>query len=376
MTLQCPNCKKAFELDSTQEMQLLAQVRDAAFDKSVEKAVRERVGQIEAGFESKIALAVEQQKTADLKTQQAAVSAINAELQAARAQLDREALERTLAVERAVRAAEDGFRTELQAVKSELDYYKDLKARMSTKMIGETLEQHCAAEFARVRGLLPDGVYFDKDNDARTGSKGDFIYRETQDGVEVLSIMFEMKNEADSTEKKHKNEDFLRELDRDRREKKCEYAVLVSLLEADSDVYNAGIVDMSHKYPKMYVIRPQFFIPIITILRGAALQALDARRKAQELMDRDLDITRLETDLAEFQKGFNYNCDQAGKRISEVGEEIDKAIARLQKARDAVTAAERQMRLAAGKAEDLTLRRLSRGNQTIQSECARAGIKL
>lgn len=366
MRLECPNCHADFVLDENQSAKLLAQVRDAAFERQVANAVREKTAALESDFGNRLALAVERQRSDDIQAAAAERERLSGEIAQLRAEVKGFETVKALAVREAVDALQVKHDETERALRTEMEYYRDLKARMSTKMIGETLEQHCSAEFERIRAFLPAGVYFEKDNDARTGSKGDFIYRESQGGVDVLSVMFEMKNEADGTERKHRNEDFFRELDKDRREKKCEYAVLVSLLEADSEVYNNGIVDVSHRYPKMYVIRPQFFIPLLTILRSAALSAMEARTELAAVRDQNIDVARFEADIAKFREGFDYNIEQAGKRLTETLDEIDKAIARLQKARDGISAAERQIRLAGSKSDSLTVQKLVRGNPTME----------
>ena len=250
-------------------------------------------------------------------------------------------------------------------------YYKDFKARQSTKMVGESLEIHCETEFNKLRATGFQHAYFEKDNDARSGSKGDYIYRETDpEGVEFISIMFEMKNEMDETATKKKNEDFLKELDKDRREKNCEYAVLVSLLEPDSELYNQGIVDMSHRYPKMYVIRPQFFIPIITILRNAATNALDYRRQLEVVRNQNIDISHFEEDMNDFKEKFARNFRIASERFQKAIGEIDKTIDHLQKTKEALLSSENNLRLANNKAEDLTIKRLTRKNPTMAAKFA------
>ena len=248
-------------------------------------------------------------------------------------------------------------------------YYKDLKTKMSTKMVGETLEQHCEIEFNRLRATGFQNAYFEKDNDARTGSKGDFIFRDkTDDGVEYISIMFEMKNEMDTTASKHKNEDFFKELDKDRCEKGCEYAVLVSLLEADSEFYNTGIVDVSYKYPKMYVIRPQFFIPIITLLRNAAANSIQYKRQLAEYSSQNIDVTNFENKLLDFQEKFSYNYGLAQKKFDEAIKDIDKTIDTLQKTKAALLSSENNLRLANDKAQDITIKKLTRGNPTMRQK--------
>ena len=251
----------------------------------------------------------------------------------------------------------------------QIAYYKDFKARQSTKMVGESLEQHCMVEFDKVRAAAFRNAYFEKDNDARTGSKGDFIFREaSEDGTEYISIMFEMKNEMDETATKHKNEDFFKELDKDRNEKKCEYAVLVSLLEADNEYYNQGIVDVSHRYPKMYVIRPQFFIPLITILRNAAQTSLETRRELAEVRSQNIDITNFENSVNAFKSDFARNVELAGKKFKTAIEEIDKTIEHLQKTKEALLSSDHNLQIANRKAEDLTIKRLTRGNPTMKQK--------
>ncbi|MBO5488905.1 MAG: DUF2130 domain-containing protein, partial [Eubacterium sp.] len=242
------------------------------------------------------------------------------------------------------------------------------KMRQSTKMIGESLEQHCETEFNKLRATGFQTATFGKDNDTSRGSKGDYIYRDFQDGVEFISIMFEMKNEADETATKHKNEDFFKKLDKDRTEKGCEYAVLVSMLETENEYYNTGIVDVSHLYPKMYVIRPQFFIPIITLLRNAAMNSLAYRKELVDIQSRNVDVTHFEDALNDFKDKFAYNYGQASKRFNEAIDEIDKSMSHLQKIKDALLASDRQLRLANDKAEDLTIKKLTRNNPTMKEK--------
>ncbi|ATU20360.1 DUF2130 domain-containing protein [Bifidobacterium choerinum] len=269
--------------------------------------------------------------------------------------------------------SEEQHRKELALRDDEIERLKDFKTRQSTKMVGESLEQHCMNEFNKVRmGLFP-GAYFDKDNDARTGSKGDFIFRDyDEDGDEYISIMFEMKNEMESTEKKHKNADFFKELDKDRKEKGCEYAVLVSMLEADSELYNAGIVDVSYECDKMYVIRPQFFIPLITLLRNAARKSVDLRREVEQMRRQNVDVTGFEDKLNDFRDRFGKNFDLAARHYQEAIKRIDNAIRELQKTRDELAGSERQLELANNKAQDLTIRKLTWGNPTMREKFADA----
>ena len=260
----------------------------------------------------------------------------------------------------------DSYKEKLKDKDEQIAYYKDFKARQSTKMIGESLEQHCFTEFNKLRPLFPNS-YFEKDNDAKTGSKGDFIFRDyDEEKTEIVSIMFEMKNEADETATKHKNEDFFKELDKDRREKKCEYAVLVSMLEMDNDYYNEGIVDVSHKYEKMYVVRPQFFIPIITLIRGAALNSLKYKKELTMVQNQNLDIIHFEDDLNEFKDRFGKNYRLASERFKKAIEEIDKSIDHLQKIKDNLLKSEDNLRLANNKAEDLTITKLTKNNETVK----------
>ena len=263
----------------------------------------------------------------------------------------------------------DKYLTELKTKDEMIAYYKDMKAKLSTKMVGETLEQHCETEFNKLRATAFQNAYFEKDNDARSGSKGDYIYRETDGaGNEIISIMFEMKNEGDETATKHKNEDFLKELDKDRTEKKCEYAVLVTLLEADSELYNSGIVDVSHRHEKMYAIRPQFFIPIITLLRNAALNSLQYKQELALVKAQSIDITNFEDNMNTFKEGFARNYDLASRKFQDAIGGIDKTIMQLQKTKEALLSSENNLRLANQKAEDLTIKRLTRGNPTMAAK--------
>jgi len=244
-----------------------------------------------------------------------------------------------------------------------------MKLKLSTKMIGETLEQHCEIEFNKLRATAFPKAYFEKDNDARTGSKGDFIFRENDEaGNEIISIMFEMKNEGDETATKKKNEDFFKELDRDRTEKKCEYAVLVTLLEAENELYNSGIVDVSHRYPKMYVVRPQFFIPIITLLRNAAMNSMQYKAELALVRNQNIDITNFEDKMNKFKEGFARNYELASKKFRDAIDEIDKTIYHLQKTKDALLSSENNLRLANDKADDLTIKKLTHGNPTMKAK--------
>lgn len=257
---------------------------------------------------------------------------------------------------------------QLRLKQEQIDYYKDLKAKMSTKMVGETLEQHCNFEFEQyIRPLMPN-AYFNKDNDASAGTKGDFIFRDSEDGVEYISIMFEMKNENDTTATKHKNEDFLKKLDDDRKKKGCEFAVLVSLLEADNELYNTGIVNKSHLYPKMYVIRPQFFVPFINLLVQASKKSLEYKKQLIQAREKEIDVTNFEEKLDEFKKGFGNNYRLASEKFTTAIDEIDKTIDHLQKVRKALVGSERNLRLANDKAEELTIKSLTKNNPTMKAK--------
>lgn len=267
---------------------------------------------------------------------------------------------------------ESGLREQFAVIMKEKDatieFYKDMKARMSTKMIGESLEQHCFTEFSRVRPYAYPSSFFEKDNDAREGSKGDFIFRDYENGVEYISIMFEMKNEADATATKHKNEDFFAKLDRDRTAKGCEYAVLVSLLESDNELYNDGIVDVSHRYDKMYVIRPQFFLPLISLLTKTSKKAVKYIETIEQMKQQSIDVSSFETKLNQFREGFARNYNLAQDRFRKAIEEIDKSIANLQKVKDSLLSSENNLRLANNKADELTIKKLTRGNPTMKAK--------
>jgi hypothetical protein len=296
-----------------------------------------------------------------------AVNVIEKQRDELKSDLERAQLEKQLAES----SLKDKYETQIKDRECEIERLRDMKARLSTKMVGETLEQHCETEFNRARSMAFPRAYFEKDNDARSGSKGDFIFRDSDEaGTEIVSIMFEMKNESDETATKKKNEDFLRELDRDRNEKSCEYAVLVSLLELDSELYNSGIVDVSHRYRKMYVVRPQFFIPIVTLLRNAAQNSLKFKTELALVKEQNIDITNFENELEAFKTGFARNYDLASKKFKTAIEEIDKTIDHLQKTKDALLGSENNLRLANNKADDLTVKKLTKGNSTMAARFA------
>lgn len=404
--IRCPKCGEVFQVDESGYAAIVKQVRDKEFEKEIrereaqfrqEKQAAEELARTKT--EQKLSGQISSQETRirELETKlQAEKDARDLEIQKAAAEKERELAQRIAAkdqelAERDVRiqklrsqmdseekesqlkeqSLKEKYEEQLKMKDELVAYYKDFKARQSTKMVGESLEIHCETEFNKLRATGFQHAYFEKDNDARSGSKGDYIYRETDpEGVEFISIMFEMKNEMDETATKKKNEDFLKELDKDRREKNCEYAVLVSLLEQDSELYNQGIVDMSHRYPKMYVIRPQFFIPIITILRNAATNALDYRRQLEVVRNQNIDISHFEEDMNDFKEKFARNFRIASERFQKAIGEIDKTIDHLQKTKEALLSSENNLRLANNKAEDLTIKRLTRKNPTMAAKFA------
>ena len=427
--ISCPHCRKAFQVDETGYAQILKQVRDEKFDEEVrqrlelaerenqtklekaevgkELAVTEALGESERELdqarhkleavkrEGKAALALEKVKAEQALQEARAESERN--IQALEAKIESSATKQELAISSAVnavekqrddlaskleratlektlseKAMEDKYETQLQDRDDAIERLKDMKAKLSTKMLGETLEQHCETAFNQLRPTAFPHAYFEKDNDARTGSKGDYIFKDQDEaGTEIVSIMFEMKNEADTTATKKRNEDFFKELDKDRTEKECEYAVLVSLLESDSALYNSGIVDVSHRYQKMYVIRPQFFIPMITLLRNAAMNALDYKTELALVREQHIDITNFESDLDGFRSAFAKNYDLASRRFETAIDEIDKSIKHLQKTKDALLGTDRNLRLANNKAQDLTVKKLTRKNPTMAEKFKR-----
>ncbi|MBR4693556.1 MAG: DUF2130 domain-containing protein [Bacilli bacterium] len=381
--IKCPNCGKVFQIDESSYESIVKQIRDHEFEKEI--TTREK--QFEQDKENAV-------KIAEAKTKEKLIEEIN-ELTLSKTKLENDLKlkdsENKLAIEKAVSEKDksiDELKNQIELSKKEfelkeksineshsleikqkdemIEYYKDLKTSLSTKMVGETLEQHCQIEFNRLRPLFPK-AYFEKDNDAKTGSKGDFIFRDfDDDGIEIISIMFEMKNENDTTATKHKNEDFFKELDKDRKEKNCEYAVLVSLLEKDNELYNGGITDVSYKYPKMYVIRPQSFIAIITLLRSAALNALDYKRQLVVAQNTNIDISNFEENMNAFKEGFSRNYRLASEKFNKAIEEIDKTIDHLQKTKEALLSSENNLRLANSKAEDLTIKKLTNNSPTMR----------
>jgi len=411
----CPNCKKAFKVDEAGFADILKQVRDHQFeeelqnrlnlaDKEKESAVKLAEATVRNSLQE--LLAQKDKELTELKAQKdieltQKLSQKESELAQMKAKIENAEVEKRLAINEATQKAErerddlanvvkikdtekqllekslsERFSSELKEKDAiikhkdeEIALRKDMKLKLSTKMVGETLEQHCELEFNKLRATAFQKAYFEKDNDSKTGSKGDFIYRETDEaGNEIISIMFEMKNESDDTATKKRNEDFLKELDKDREEKKCEYAVLVSLLEPESEFYNTGIVDVSHKFKKMYVVRPQFFIPIITLLRNAAMNSMQYKAALALERNQNIDITNFEEKVNNFKEGFARNFELASRKFKTAIEEIDKTIDHLQKTKDALLSSDNNLRLANQKAEDLTIKKLTQGNPTMKAK--------
>lgn len=386
--IKCPNCGKSFEIDEAGYADILNQVRDEAFHQALherlEIAERDKKAAIElaetkvasemqkeaARKDTEIARLREELRVADVAKQLALKEAIGG------VEKERDNLKRDLEVKEAEHRLRESSQREKYEIQLKdrddaIERLKDLKAKLSTKLVGETLEQHCETEFNRIRATAFPGAYFEKDNDASSGSKGDFIFRDLSEaGTESISIMFEMKNECDTTATKKRNEDFFKELDKDRKEKGCEYAILVSLLEPDSELYNTGIVDVSHRYPKMYVIRPQFFIPMITLLRDAAQNSLSYKKELALVKAQNIDITNFENELEAFKNAFGKNYELASRRFETAIEEIDKSIDHLQKTKEALLGTDRNLRLANDKAQEVTLKRLTRGNPTMAAKFA------
>ena len=348
--IKCPKCGETFKVDQAGYADIAKQVRDREFA----QAVQEKLDQVESAKNSEIQVA----------------QANNAlEIEQLRSALTTKDLENKIALTKAVSEVEEKKNEELRLKEEELEKYKDYKLKQSTKGIGESLEQHCEDEFNKVRATGFAGAYFEKDNDAKTGSKGDFIFKDfDEDGNEFVSIMFEMKNESEGTANKKKNEDFFKELDKDRNEKNCEYAVLVSVLEADSDLYSTGIVDVSHRYPKMYVVRPQFFIPIITLIRNGSLSAASYKSELARVKAENIDITNFQSSLDDFQKALARNYDLASSKLLEAITGIDKTITQLEKTKQALLSVDRNYRLVLEKAEDVSVKKLIKNNPTMAAK--------
>lgn len=367
--IKCPKCGTAFTINEMDYNSIVKQIRDHEFHKEVEEKEKTSVQLAVSDIEKKYQEKIQKQEL---------------EIQTLKSEIKSKDTENELEIHKAVSEKEkeiNQLNNQLQLqeketlikeknYKEQIEYYKDFKAKQSTKMIGESLEQHCSDEFNKLRPLFQN-AYFEKDNDVKTGSKGDFIFKDfDEEGVETVSIMFEMKNEADQTATKHKNEDFLKELDKDRKEKNCEYAVLVSLLELDNDYYNTGIVDMSHKYPKMYVIRPQFFIPIITLIRGMAQNTVAYKKELIKVQEQNIDISHFEENMNAFKESFGKNYRLASEKFKKAIDEIDKTIDHLQKTKDALLSSENNLRLANNKAEDLTIQKLTKNSETMKQKFA------
>lgn len=386
--IKCPKCGEVFQIDETSYAAIVKQVRDSEF----EKEIKQREVSFAADKQNAVELA--SAKTAAQSQKELAESA--AEIQRLKGEIELIKTKANLALQSATKDQEariarltndldlarkeqeirernlkEQHANEIRMKDEEIAHYKDFKSKQSTKMIGESLEQHCENEFNKLRATAFPNAYFEKDNDARSGSKGDFIYREfTPEGAEIISIMFEMKNEMETTATKHRNEDFFKELDKDRKEKNCEYAVLVSLLEADSELYNNGIVDVSYKYEKMYVVRPQFFIPIITVLRNAAMKSAEVRNELALIRNQNVDITHFEEAMNDFKQKFAYNYELASRKFRTAIDEIDKTIDHLQKTKEALLSSENNLRLANNKAEELSIKKLTKNNPTMQQKFA------
>ncbi|NBS80994.1 MAG: DUF2130 domain-containing protein [Betaproteobacteria bacterium] len=381
--LICPHCSKAFKIDESGYADIMKQIRDREFDAELQKRLalaeqdkRTAIELVKAQLSQALAreAAQKDQLIERLKAQIGSHDlsqklAINEAIQSMASERDRLAvkLEQSKVEKQLAEAAlKDKYETQLKDRDEAIERLRDMKARLSSKMLGETLEQHCENEFNRLRASAFPNAYFEKDNDARGGSKGDYVFRELDpDGLEIVSIMFEMKNESDRSASKNRNEDFFKELDKDRQEKSCEYAVLVSMLEPESDLYNSGIVDVSHRYQKMYVIRPQFFIPIITLLRNASQKSMTFKRELAVMKAQNIDITHFEAELDSFKTGFAKNYDLASRRFQTAIDEIDKSIDHLQKTKEALLGTDRNLRLANDKAQDVSIKKLTRGNPTM-----------
>jgi len=381
--IKCPHCNKSFTMDEAGYADILGQVRTAEFEKDLhdrleaaDKQKETEIALAEAKVTEKLRAEAAKKDTelAELKAkvenastqQKLAIAEAKSALEKERDQLKSDLEKAEMKEELGAASLKDKYETQLRDREQEIVRLNELRAKLSTKMVGETLEQHCETEFAKLRATGFQKAYFEKDNDAKSGSKGDFIFKDfDDDGLEVVSIMFEMKNESDTTKTKQKNVDFLKELDKDRNEKNCEYAVLVSLLESDSDLYNIGIVDVSHLYPKMYVVRPQFFIPIITLLRNAANNSMEYKAELARVKAQNIDITNFEDELEDFKGKFSKNFVAASEKFKLAIKQIDDSIKDLEKVKESLLSSERQLQLANDKAQDVTLKKLTKGNPTM-----------
>ena len=400
--IKCPKCGTVFQVEESGYAEIVKQVRDKEF----EKAIADRVREMEKARGTELELAEEKTRrelSDSIAEKDRAIAELQLRLESARkeselavknvrteselavktalADKDAQILKLTGEIENARTGAElrekglkESYEIKLRDKDELIERYKNFKLSLSTKMIGESLEQYCENEFNKLRATGFRNTYFEKDNDASSGTKGDYIFRDfTEDGLQYISIMFEMKNEADETATKHKNEDFFKKLDKDRNEKGCEYAVLVSMLEPDSDLYNAGIVDVSHRYPKMYVIRPQFFIPMITMLRNAAQSSVEYQTQLELVKKQDMDVARFEEEMNRFKDAFGRNYRLASEKFQKAIDEIDKSIEHLQKIKDALTGAENNLRLANNKAEDLSIKKLTKNSPSIRAKFEQIG---
>jgi hypothetical protein len=350
--IKCPKCGEVFKVDQAGYADIVKQVRDEEFA----HALKKELAQAEHEKDSALKL-VEAQKDIEIAKLRGDLDKINAE--------------KELQFNNIISEIETKKNEEIRKIEEDRDFYKEYKSKLPTKMVGENLEKHCEIEFNKIRATGFPNAYFEKDNDAKSGSKGDYIYRDFNDAkVEFVSIMFEMKNESDETQAKKKNEDFLKELDKDRNEKNCEYAVLVSTLEADSELYNVGIVDVSHKFPKMYVVRPQFFIPIITLIRNASLSSAASKEELALIKSKETDISTFERDLLNFQKAFARNYDLASGKFQDAIKSIDKSIQQLENTKEALLGAEKNLRIAKEKSEDVSIKKLTKGNPTMLARFA------
>ena len=372
--LKCPKCGSTFTVDEADYALLLSQVKNAEFETELARRLHEHEDLQRAQQQAEQSrreqlfnqqLAEERSQLAEMKNQ---LAQAEQQKQIAVMQLRQQATEAYAKKEQELATLRTQMDAQLKAAQEQIAYYKDMKLRLSTKMVGETLEQHCANEFARIRPYFPN-AYFEKDNEVVEGTKGDFVFRDkSDDGVEYISIMFEMKNENDETATKHKNEDFLKKLDEDRRKKNCEFAVLVSLLEPESELYNGGIVDMSHRYEKMYVIRPQFFVPLITLLSQTSRKSLDAKRELALVKAQQIDVTHFEEKLNVFKEGFTRNVRLANERFADAIDEIDKTIAHLTKVRENLIKSGDNLNQADKKLDDVTIKRLTYNNPTMKEK--------
>lgn len=384
--ISCPHCHKAFKIDEAGYADIAKQVRDREFEKQLserlEAAEKEKQSALEllklkSDNEIRSSVVEKESIIQELKaklekmdlSQKLAITEAVREIEKERAELKSSFDQVKLQKEIEANSLKERYEIQIKDREEQIERLRDMKARLSTKMVGETLEQHCETEFNRIRATAFQNAYFEKDNDASSGSKGDFIFKDSdKEGIEIISIMFEMKNEADTTATKKKNEEFFKELDKDRNEKKCEYAVLVSLLEPDSELYNTGIVDVSHRYPKMYVVRPQFFLQIISLLRNAAMSSLQYKAELALMRGQNIDVTNFEEKLDDFKTSFGRNYDLASKKFQVAIDEIDKSILHLQKTKESLLSSENNLRLANDKAQDISVKKLTRGNPTMKAK--------